>query len=120
MRWAVPLTGRDPAQVDRTVSPLELFYDLVSVIAVALAIEAGSSSSPQGIRERLQSLALIFFARPPRSVNSDWALRRQAARPEAAPTYRSHSLRLQLRRLRGRGEIVSGLALAAVRCRHHF
>nr|WP_240897679.1 low temperature requirement protein A [Kineococcus vitellinus] len=58
-----PLTGRDPAQADRTVSPLELFYDLVSVVAVALAAEGLENSIAAGHpAQAVSRFALVFFA----------------------------------------------------------
>ena len=73
MRWAVPLTGRDPAQVDRTVSPLELFYDLVSVIAVALAAEGLEQVIAEGRPgEAVSRFVLVFFALYLAWVNFTW------------------------------------------------
>jgi len=37
MRLHVPMTGRDPAQTHRAATPLELFFDLTFVVAVAQA-----------------------------------------------------------------------------------
>ena len=36
-RLAMPMLGRDPAEEGRGATPLELFFDLVVVVAVALA-----------------------------------------------------------------------------------
>ena len=63
MRLVAPLTGRDPAQADRRVSPLELFYDLVSVVAVALAAEGLEDSIAAGHpAQAVSRFALVFFA----------------------------------------------------------
>jgi low temperature requirement protein LtrA len=34
-----PMVGRDPTQQDRAATPLELLFDLVFVVAVALAAD---------------------------------------------------------------------------------
>jgi hypothetical protein len=38
-RLLMPMRGRDPAEDARSSTPLELFFDLVFVVAVALAAE---------------------------------------------------------------------------------
>ena len=35
--WARPLSGRDPAEAHRASTPLELFFDLTFVVAIASA-----------------------------------------------------------------------------------
>ena len=46
-RWAVPMRGRDPDETYRASTPLELFFDLVIVVAIAVA----ASSLHHGIAE---------------------------------------------------------------------
>ncbi|MGW6130236.1 low temperature requirement protein A [Cellulomonas sp. NPDC055163] len=58
MRLAVPLAGRDPDQHDRGATPLELFFDLVFVVAVALAAEG----LHHGIAEAHTAESLVRFA----------------------------------------------------------
>ncbi len=62
-RFVVPMRGRNPAEEHRAATPLELFYDLVIVVAVAVA----ASSLHHGIAEDhiLESLlgyVMTFFA----------------------------------------------------------
>jgi low temperature requirement protein LtrA len=46
-RWVVPMRGRDPDESQRVATPLELFFDLVIVVAVAVA----AASLHHGIAE---------------------------------------------------------------------
>ena len=62
-RWVVPMRGRDPDEAHRAATPLELFFDLVIVVAVAVA----ASSLHHGIAEDhiLESVlgyVMTFFA----------------------------------------------------------
>ncbi len=62
-RFVVPMRGRDPAEEHRAATPLELFYDLVIVVAVAVA----ASSLHHGIAEdripeSLLGYVMTFFA----------------------------------------------------------
>jgi hypothetical protein len=36
-RWVVPMRGREPDEAHRASTPLELFFDLVIVVAIAVA-----------------------------------------------------------------------------------
>jgi low temperature requirement protein LtrA len=61
--FVVPMRGRDPAEEHRAATPLELFYDLVIVVAVAVA----ASSLHHGIAddhipESLLGYVMTFFA----------------------------------------------------------
>ena len=62
MQLHVPMTGRDPDQAHRAATPLELFFDLTFVVAIAQA----ASSLHHGLVEGhagdvLVSFPLIFF-----------------------------------------------------------
>jgi low temperature requirement protein LtrA len=62
MQLHVPMTGRDPDQAHRAATPLELFFDLTFVVAIAQA----ASSLHHGLVEGhagdvLLSFPLIFF-----------------------------------------------------------
>lgn len=62
-RWVVPMRGRDPDEEHRAATPLELFFDLVIVVAIAV----GASSLHHGIAEDhiLESVlgyVMTFFA----------------------------------------------------------
>jgi len=46
-RWVVPMRGRDPDERHRAATPLELFFDLVIVVAIAVA----AASLHHGIAE---------------------------------------------------------------------
>lgn len=73
MRLAVPLTGRDPAQHDRGATPLELFFDLVFVVAVALAAEGLHHGVAEAHTvEALVRFTMIFFAIYWAWVNFTW------------------------------------------------
>jgi hypothetical protein len=39
LRLAIPMTARDPTEPDRAATPLELFFDLVFIVAVASAVD---------------------------------------------------------------------------------
>jgi len=62
-RWIVPMRGRDPDEHTRASTPLELFFDLVIVVAIAVA----ASSLHHGIAEdhildAVLGYLLTFFA----------------------------------------------------------
>jgi low temperature requirement protein LtrA len=59
LRLAVPMTARDPTEPDRAATPLELFFDLVFIVAVASAVEGLHDGLVRGDVARS---ALGFFA----------------------------------------------------------
>jgi low temperature requirement protein LtrA len=57
------MRGRDPEEEDRAATPLELFFDLVVVVAVALAADRLHHALVEGIGAgSILSYALVFFA----------------------------------------------------------
>jgi len=62
-RLATPMRGRDPAEEGRTATPLELFFDLVVVVAVALAADRLHHALVEGAGvASLVSYLLVFVA----------------------------------------------------------
>ena len=62
MQLHVPMTGRDPGQSHRTATPLELFFDLTFVVAVAQAASGLHHGLVEGhAGDVLVSFPLIFF-----------------------------------------------------------
>ncbi len=62
-RWVVPLRGRDPDEVHRASTPLELFFDLVIVVAVAAAASAlHHGIADDHVLDALIGYVLTFFA----------------------------------------------------------
>ena len=64
-RFLAPLAGRDRHEAHRVATPLEIFFDLVAVIAVASPTIDGlaPSASPQGHpAEGVVGFAFAFFA----------------------------------------------------------
>ena len=65
-RWVVPMRGRDPNEDHRASTPLELFFDLVIVVAIAVA--AAATSLHHGIADEphpqmsILGYILTFFA----------------------------------------------------------
>ena len=60
---ATPMRGRDPAEEGRSSTPLELFFDLVVVVAVALAAERLHHAIAEGVGvASLVSYSLVFVA----------------------------------------------------------
>ena len=62
-RWVIPMRGREADEPHRASTPLELFFDLVIVVAVA----AAASSLHHGISEdhapeAILGYVLTFFA----------------------------------------------------------
>jgi len=61
-RFLVPVTARDAAEPHRTASPLELFFDLVFVIAVSIAAGELHHALTEGhVGHGLVSYGLVFF-----------------------------------------------------------
>ncbi|HYI22649.1 MAG TPA: low temperature requirement protein A [Candidatus Limnocylindrales bacterium] len=62
LRLSVPLRGRDPNEPGRASTPLELFFDLVVVVAVALAAERLHHALIDGFGiDTVVSYMLVFF-----------------------------------------------------------
>ena len=73
LRWAVPMTGRDPGDEHRSATPLELFFDLVYVVAVALAAERLHHALAGGVvGASIFRYAVLFFAIWWAWVNFTW------------------------------------------------
>lgn len=61
--WYRPMRAHDPHEGHRAATPLELFFDLCFVVAVALAAARLHHAIAEGhIREALPSYGVIFFA----------------------------------------------------------
>lgn len=68
-----PMRARDPHEEDRAATPLELFFDLVVVVAVALAAERLHHALVEGVGlGALLSYALVFFGIWWAWVNYTW------------------------------------------------
>jgi low temperature requirement protein LtrA len=62
-RRKVPMSGRDPDEEHRAATPLELFFDLSFVVAVAFAAQGLHRSLLEGdIGEGVFDYAIVFFA----------------------------------------------------------
>lgn len=62
-RWVVPLLGRDPDEEHRAATPLELFFDLVIVVAVAAAASAlHHGIADDHVADAIPGYLLTFFA----------------------------------------------------------
>ncbi|HEX6330930.1 MAG TPA: low temperature requirement protein A [Actinomycetota bacterium] len=63
LRVMVPMLGRDPEEPHRAATPLELFYDLVFVVAVAFASERLHHGLAEGhVGDAVLNFAMVFFA----------------------------------------------------------
>jgi low temperature requirement protein LtrA len=62
MQLAVPLHGRDPDEEHRAATPLELFFDLVFVVAVAQAAAHLHHGLEEGFGGAFLNYLLVFFA----------------------------------------------------------
>jgi low temperature requirement protein LtrA len=61
--WHVPMTGRDPTEVHRASTPLELLFDLCFVVAVAQAAGALHDDLAHGsVVHGLVAYLVVFFA----------------------------------------------------------
>jgi low temperature requirement protein LtrA len=70
---AAPMRGRDPAEEGRASTPLELFFDLVVVVAVALAADRLHHALVEGVGvASLVSYLLVFVAIWLAWVNFTW------------------------------------------------
>jgi len=58
-----PMVARDPEEPGRAATPLELFFDLVFVVAVSIAaVELHHAMTEDHVLEGVLSYALVFFA----------------------------------------------------------
>jgi low temperature requirement protein LtrA len=72
-RLVSPMRGRDPAEEDRGATPLELFFDLVVVVAVALAADRLHHALVEGDGvASLVGYSLVFIAIWLAWVNFTW------------------------------------------------
>jgi low temperature requirement protein LtrA len=60
--WRLPMTGRDPGEQHRASTPLELFFDLCFVVAVASAAAELHHGLAEGHFDAVAGFALSFFA----------------------------------------------------------
>ena len=61
--WHVPMRGRDPGEAHRAATPLELFFDLAFVVAVAAAATAMHHELAAGhVVDGIAKYLLVFFA----------------------------------------------------------
>ena len=61
--WLRPMVGRDPSETHRAATPLELFFDLVFVVAVAFAAGGLHHGIADGhFVDAVVSYLLVFFA----------------------------------------------------------
>src|ERR671917_612377 len=70
---ATPMRGRDPSEQGRAATPLELFFDLVVVVAVALAADRLHHALVEGVGvASLVGYSLVFIAIWLAWVNFTW------------------------------------------------
>ena len=60
--WSRPMAPRDPAEGHRVATPLELFFDLVFVVAIASAAAELHHGLSAGHLEAVVGYAMVFFA----------------------------------------------------------
>ena len=71
--WRRPLTGRDPHEEHRASTPLELFFDLAFVVAVAAAAAAFHHALAENhLGSGLRDYLIVFFAIWWAWVNYSW------------------------------------------------
>ncbi len=70
--WHRPMSGRDPSEDHRASTPLELFFDLCFVVAVAAAAATLHHDLAHGHFEGLAGYATVFFAIWWAWVNYSW------------------------------------------------
>ncbi|MGH3649326.1 MAG: low temperature requirement protein A [Acidimicrobiia bacterium] len=62
-RWRVPMVGRSPEEEGRTATTLELFFDLVFVVAIAFAAAAMHHDLVEGVvGQSILRYSQVFFA----------------------------------------------------------
>ena len=59
--WARPLSGRDPGEAHRASTPLELFFDLTFVVAIASAAAQLHHGLSEGHWNALGGYFFVFF-----------------------------------------------------------
>ena len=63
LRLAGPMTARDPTEPERAATPLELFFDLVFIVAVASAVESLHRALVRGeVATSVLGFIVAFFA----------------------------------------------------------
>lgn len=73
LRLVAPMMGRDPEEEHRPATPLELFFDLIFVVAVAFAADRLHHSLVEGaVGHGLLSFGIMFFAIWLAWVNFTW------------------------------------------------
>ena len=72
MPWHRPMSGRDPEEAHRSATPLELFFDLCFVVAVAAAAATLHHDLAHGHLSGLAGYAMVFFAIWWAWVNYSW------------------------------------------------
>jgi low temperature requirement protein LtrA len=70
--WHRPMSGRDPEEAHRASTPLELFFDLCFVVAVAAAAATLHHDLADGHLAGLTGYAMVFFAIWWAWVNYSW------------------------------------------------
>ena len=70
--WLRPMTGRDPAEAHRVSTPLELFFDLCFVVAVAVAAGSLHHALALGHLDGLVNYGVAFFGIWWAWVNYSW------------------------------------------------
>ena len=70
--WHRPMSGRDPGEEHRASTPLELFFDLCFVVAVAAAAATLHHDLAHGHLSGLVGYAMVFFAIWWAWVNYSW------------------------------------------------
>ena len=70
--WHRPMSGRDPDEDHRASTPLELFFDLCFVVAVAAAAATLHHDLAEGHLSGLAGYAMVFFAIWWAWVNYSW------------------------------------------------
>lgn len=62
-RWVVPMRGREPDEAHRASTPLELFFDLVIVVAIAVAASSlHHAIADDDLLDGVMGYLLTFFA----------------------------------------------------------
>ena len=70
--WHRPMSGRDPDEEHRASTPLELFFDLCFVVAVAAAAATLHHDLAAGHLSGIAGYAMVFFAIWWAWVNYSW------------------------------------------------
>ena len=111
--WHRPMSGRDPDESHRASTPLELFFDLCFVVAVAAAAATlHHDLAHDHLATALAGYAMVFFAIWWAWVNYSWFAQRLRHRRHHLP---ADDLRADDRRARGRGRNAAGRRAPAIR-----